>query len=77
MTDMTNRTAAVIYNPIKVDLESLRAVVDAEASAAGWAESKWYETTEEDPARNSFVTVRQRHIAKENWNSMPHTATPD
>ena len=52
MTDMTNRTAAVIYNPIKVDLESLRAVVDAEASAAGWAESKWYETTEEDPGQS-------------------------
>jgi diacylglycerol kinase (ATP) len=53
MTDVTSsRTAAVIYNPIKVDLESLREMVDAEASAAGWAKSTWYETTEEDPGQS-------------------------
>ncbi|MFD1715229.1 diacylglycerol/lipid kinase family protein [Amnibacterium flavum] len=43
------RFAAVVYNPIKVDLEALRAAVDASAAAAGWAESRWYETSEEDP----------------------------
>jgi diacylglycerol kinase family enzyme len=44
----TRRTAAVIYNPIKVDLDELRAAVDSEASAAGWAETTWYETSVED-----------------------------
>ena len=51
MTDVKTRTAAVVYNPVKVDLESLRAAVDAEAGAAGWAESRWYETSEEDPGQ--------------------------
>ena len=40
----TRRTAAVIYNPIKVDIDELRSAVDSEASAAVWAESFWYET---------------------------------
>src|SRR5919205_3322257 len=43
------KTAAVVYNPIKVDLPTLRASVDAAAAAAGWAGSRWYETSEEDP----------------------------
>ena len=44
----TRRTAAVIYNPVKVDIDELRAAVDSEASAAGWAETSWYETSVED-----------------------------
>jgi diacylglycerol kinase (ATP) len=47
-TDTTPKTAAVIYNPIKVDLDALRAVIAAEASAAGWTEPVWYETSVED-----------------------------
>lgn len=47
-TDTSLKTAAVIYNPIKVDLDALRAAVIAEASAAGWAEPTWYETSVED-----------------------------
>src|SRR4051812_27004958 len=43
------RFAAVVYNPIKVDLDALRASVDAAAREAGWGESRWYETSEEDP----------------------------
>ena len=43
--------AAVVYNPVKVDLARLREVVDAEASAAGWDETKWYETSVEDPGQ--------------------------
>jgi len=35
--------AAVVYNPIKVDLKALREVVTAQASAAGWAEALWFE----------------------------------
>ncbi|PRY68032.1 diacylglycerol kinase family enzyme [Glaciihabitans tibetensis] len=48
MTDTKLRTAAVIYNPIKVDLDALREAVNSEASAAGWGESLWFETSVED-----------------------------
>lgn len=47
-TDATPKTAAVIYNPVKVDIDALRAEVTAKASAAGWAEPTWYETSVED-----------------------------
>ena len=43
------RFAAVVYNPIKVDLDALKAAVDAAATEAGWAQSRWYETSEADP----------------------------
>ena len=43
------RRAAVIYNPVKVDAEELKAAVAAEPATAGWADTLWYETTEEDP----------------------------
>ena len=48
-TSAAPRTAAVVYNPIKVDLDALRAAVDAAAERAGWGESRWYETSVEDP----------------------------
>jgi diacylglycerol kinase (ATP) len=43
--------AAVIYNPIKVDLETLRAAIAAEEGTAGWSETLWFETTEDDPGQ--------------------------
>ncbi|BDI21319.1 diacylglycerol kinase family protein [Herbiconiux sp. L3-i23] len=43
------RTAAVVYNPVKVDVEALKSVVNAQAAESGWGETRWYETTEEDP----------------------------
>ena len=42
------KTAAVIYNPIKVKLDSLREVVSTEADAAGWGETLWFETSVDD-----------------------------
>jgi diacylglycerol kinase family enzyme len=45
------RVAAVVYNPIKVDLPAIRAVVAAEQTAAGWGETLWFETTAEDPGQ--------------------------
>lgn len=41
--------AAVVYNPIKVDIDRLRDAVAAAESAAGWAKSLWLETSEADP----------------------------
>ena len=46
--DTSRQTAAVVYNPVKVDLDALRAAVIAEAEAAGWAEPTWYETSVDD-----------------------------
>ncbi|WP_253259562.1 diacylglycerol/lipid kinase family protein [Subtercola boreus] len=42
------RRAAVVLNPIKVDASKLREAVERHASAAGWGETLWYETTVED-----------------------------
>ena len=50
-TATTRRLAAVVYNPIKVDLDALKAVVATEQAAAGWGETLWFETTEEDPGQ--------------------------
>ncbi|MCU1545233.1 MAG: diacylglycerol kinase [Homoserinimonas sp.] len=39
----------MVYNPIKVDVDALRRVVEDAAAKAGWAETLWFETTEQDP----------------------------
>lgn len=41
--------AAVVFNPVKVDVPKLRAAVAAAESAAGWAKSVWLETSVDDP----------------------------
>lgn len=43
--------AAVVYNPIKVDLDVLKRAVAAEQVAAGWPDTLWFETTAEDPGQ--------------------------
>ncbi|MFB2582967.1 diacylglycerol kinase family protein [Herbiconiux sp. P15] len=45
---MTDKRAALIYNPTKVDLDALRLAVTAEEAESGWQESLWIETTAED-----------------------------
>lgn len=45
----TPKRAAVVYNPIKVDRDRLRAAVAVSESEHGWAKSLWLETTEDDP----------------------------
>jgi diacylglycerol kinase (ATP) len=47
------RIAAVVYNPIKVDLPAIQKVVAAEQTAAGWGETLWFETTAEDPGKGA------------------------
>jgi diacylglycerol kinase family enzyme len=44
-----HKLAAVIYNPVKVDVEALKAIVEREEQAAGWDETLWFETSLEDP----------------------------
>ena len=48
MSAHTPKVAAVVYNPIKVDIDVLRANVEAEATSAGWGETLWFETTVDD-----------------------------
>lgn len=43
-----SRRAALVYNPIKVDADALRATVTQLAAAAGWEEPLFYETTVDD-----------------------------
>ncbi len=43
------RTAAVVYNPVKVHLETLKSTVAKHEQEAGWARTLWFETSEEDP----------------------------
>src|SRR3978361_2317669 len=48
MPPPSQSVAAVVYNPVKVDIEVLRAAIESEAEAAGWAETLWFETTVDD-----------------------------
>ncbi|MCU1535210.1 MAG: diacylglycerol kinase [Glaciihabitans sp.] len=43
------KTAAVVYNPIKVQLGALRAATAAAEQRAGWGPTAWFATTVEDP----------------------------
>ena len=43
------KTAAVIYNPIKVNLKTLKATVKLAESQAGWSKSMWFATSVLDP----------------------------
>jgi diacylglycerol kinase (ATP) len=42
------RFAAVVYNPIKVDLEALKAAVVKHEATGGWGATLWLPTSEED-----------------------------
>ncbi|MCJ1714237.1 diacylglycerol/lipid kinase family protein [Microbacterium sp. M1A1_1b] len=44
-----HRTAAVVYNPVKVHLPTLQRTVEQYQREAGWNETLWFETSEEDP----------------------------
>jgi diacylglycerol kinase family enzyme len=45
----TTQFAAVVFNPVKVDEAKLRAFVQKAEGEAGWAETRWYATSVEDP----------------------------
>ncbi len=52
-TDGSRRRAAGVYNPIKVDLASLKTKVAQAAGTAGWQETLWFETSEDDPGKGA------------------------
>jgi len=43
------KTAAIIYNPVKVNLKQLKATVKSAEARAGWNKSLWFETSVLDP----------------------------
>ncbi|MDJ0337921.1 diacylglycerol kinase family protein [Cryobacterium sp. PH31-O1] len=47
------RTAAVIYNPIKVDLDAIKTAVAREEEAAGWNATRFVPTSEKDPGQGA------------------------
>lgn len=56
----TQPRAAVVYHPLKTDLSALRTAVLKHEAAAGWASTRWYETTEQDAG----TEVTRRVIAE-------------
>jgi YegS/Rv2252/BmrU family lipid kinase len=54
--------AAVVYNPVKIDLDAVRAVVRQEEQAAGWDETLWCETSKEDPGRGATQEAIDAHV---------------
>jgi diacylglycerol kinase (ATP) len=48
-TSTKAKTAAVVYNPVKVNLKNLKATVKLAESRAGWSRSQWFETSVLDP----------------------------
>ncbi len=59
----STKIAAVIVNPIKVELEALRASVSAAEERHGWGASIWLETTEEDPGSGQAREALERGVA--------------
>jgi len=47
------RFAAVVFNPSKVERDTLESVVAEEAERAGWGETQWFETTVDDPGQGA------------------------
>lgn len=43
--------AAVVYNPVKVDLDAMKAAVAVEESRAGWGTTRWLPTSKDDPGQ--------------------------
>lgn len=62
MTDLPKKIAAVIYNPIKVDLDILREAVTVEAAAAGWGETVWFETSIDDVGQGATKKALEKDV---------------
>lgn len=62
MTDPSAKTAALIYNPIKVDLPALRDIVAHEAADAGWKETLWFETSLEDVGQEATKKALEKNV---------------
>jgi diacylglycerol kinase family enzyme len=55
----TNRRAAIVYNPVKIDRSTLQPIVAAAEKKAGWEQTLWLETTEDEPG----IELARRAVA--------------
>ena len=58
--DPRKRRAAVVYNPIKVDLKKLKKSVSAAQQSAGWGQTIWFETSREDAGQGVTASALRR-----------------
>ncbi len=58
--DPRKHRAAVVYNPLKVDLKKLKKSVVAAQESAGWAPTLWFETSEEDAGQEVTASALRR-----------------
>lgn len=56
------KTAAIVVNPIKVDLPVIREAVAAAEARHGWGETVWFETTEDDPGTGQAEKALERGV---------------
>ena len=61
-TDTAPR-AALIYNPVKVELDELKPIVEAVEQEAGWRPTLWLETTEDDPGTGQAEEALRAGVA--------------
>ena len=57
------RHAAVVYNPIKVDLRKLKAQVAEAEAAAGWTTTRWHSTSVQDAGQGVTKTAIEQGAA--------------
>jgi diacylglycerol kinase family enzyme len=62
-SEAAKQHAAVVYNPIKVDLAKLQEQVATAQRAAGWAETQWFPTSVEDVGQGVTKTAIDRGAA--------------
>ncbi len=62
-TSQSNKHAAVVYNPIKVDLRKLRRIVDESAERHGWERTRWYATSKTDAGQDVTREAVERGAA--------------
>lgn len=60
LEDPRRRRAAVVYNPLKVDLKKLKKSVAAAQDAAGWASTLWFQTSLEDAGQGVTASALRR-----------------
>jgi diacylglycerol kinase (ATP) len=53
----SSSTAAVVFNPAKINVDALRAVIASEESRSGWATSQWFETSAGDDGRAAALAA--------------------
>ena len=59
-TSTAQQQAAVIFNPIKVDLAKLKDAVNTAAKSAGWGTTMWFPTSEKDPGQGMAASAIRR-----------------